>query len=234
MEQPLPVFDLGLVDYLHAQELQQRLRQAVIEGSLPGVLLLLEHPAVITLGNRGSAADLREIPGPPHSLDGDVPVLRSERGGAATLHAPGQLVSYPILPLPGRNLHRYVRGLEEVLLLLLERLGVAAERRPKRPGLYAGHRKIASLGLRVERWVASHGTSLNVSIDLSLFGLIVSCGEEELEQTSVLQELGSAPAMPRVKELYVESFRAVFDLESATLNRAARGEIPRLLGLTDS
>jgi lipoyl(octanoyl) transferase len=222
----LPVLDLGIVAYEPLQQLQGRLRRAVAERRLPGVLMLLEHEAVITLGNRGGPGDLR---GDAAALG--VAVFRSERGGAATLHAPGQLVSYPVMPLPRRELHRYVLDLEEVVRLVLARYGISAERREKKPGLYVGENKICSLGLRCERWVASHGTSLNVDIDLELFGLIVSCGEEDLRQTSMRRLLGYGPDMDEVKAAYRECFAAVFGRETQPLTRVEAGQVEEQLRL---
>ena len=136
-----------------------------------------------------------------------IPVIASERGGQATLHAPGQLVSYPIVPIPRRDLRTFVHDLEEVLVVLLAGIGIAAQRREGRPGLYVRSDKIASVGLRCQRWVASHGTSLNVDIDLCLFDLIVSCGEPGLRQTSMEAVTGRTYPMDLVKELYLERRR---------------------------
>lgn len=202
----IPCFDLGLVEYGRAQELQAELQQAVADEIVPGVLLLLEHPPVVTLGSRGTPADLVDLNGSAVTL----PVMRSERGGAATLHAPGQLVSYPIIPVPGRDLRRFVWNLEEVLIRLVSDLGISAERSSGRPGLYVGVHKIASVGLRCRRWVASHGTSLNISNDLRLFDAIIACGDAGLRQTSVAALTGFAPDMPTAKRAYAEHFAVVF------------------------
>jgi len=202
----IPCFDLGLADYSGSQRLQTELQQAVAAEVVPGVLLLLEHPPVVTLGSRGTPADLVE----PEGYAAALPVIRSERGGAATLHAPGQLVSYAIIPVPGRDLRRFVWSLEEVLVRLVSDLGIVAERSKGRPGLYVDGCKIASIGLRCRRWVASHGTSLNVSNDLNLFDAIIACGDARLRQTSVAALNGSAPDMATVKAAYVEHFAAVF------------------------
>ncbi len=175
------MFDLGIAPYLPVQYLQARLRARVADGDIPGVILLLEHEPVITLGSRGAHADLRS---PALVAAQGIEVVTSERGGQTTLHAPGQLVSYPIVPIPRQDLRSYVHNLEETLISLLGDLGVTASRRDGRPGLYVNGDKIASVGLRCSRWVSSHGTSLNVTIDLALFDLIVSCGEADLRQTS--------------------------------------------------
>ncbi len=205
----IPVLDLGLAPYAPLVRLQRDLRTRVADGALPGVLLLLEHEPVITLGSRGGEADLVDI-GPIGA--GHMPVIKTERGGAATLHAPGQLVSYPIMPIPRRDLRAFVMGLEQTLIDLLAGFDVEADRRSGAPGLYVRGSKIASVGLRCQRWVSSHGTSLNVSIDLDLFGAIISCGEVGLQQTSILAETGAAPSMQEVKRRYVEAFLEVFGI----------------------
>ncbi|MHB8870162.1 MAG: lipoyl(octanoyl) transferase LipB [Thermoleophilia bacterium] len=222
IREPLSVFDLGTVPYLPTQALQAQLRAQVAEGALRGVLLLLEHEPVITLGSRGSGDD---VVSPALVDDRGISVLPSERGGAATLHAPGQLVSYPIMPIPHRDLRAYVRSLEQVLINLLATVGVDAGRRQGAPGLYVRESKIASVGLRCQRWVASHGTSLNVSVDLTLFDAIVSCGEADLRQTSVLQEIGVAPPMERIKDLYSEAFAEVFGVRVLQAESVGLGEL---------
>lgn len=220
-------FDLGLVEYESAHRLQSDLQLAVAEMRLPGALLLLEHPPVITLGSRGTPADVAR---PLHmTAEAALPVVKSDRGGAATLHAPGQLVSYPVVPIPGRDLRRFVWNLEEVLIRLLLDLEVTAERSSGRPGLYVGKLKIASVGLRCRRWVAAHGTSLNLSNDLRLFDGIVSCGEAGLRQTSVAALTGRAPDMHAAKVAYVGHFAHVFGQTVASLEPATIAEVERLM-----
>jgi len=224
----LTALDLGLAPYEPVQLLQARLRQAVAEGAIEGVLLLLEHEPVITLGCRGAPADLRDV---GRLGERRIAVVHSERGGQATLHAPGQLVSYPIVPIPRRDLGAYVRDLEETLIVLLAGQGVPARRRDGRPGVYIGEKKIASVGLRCQRWVASHGTSFNVSLDLTLFDLLVACGEPELTQTSMQVASGRAFAMDRVKALYMDAARQVFGWSLSPLEKVAYPEVERRLGL---
>ena len=225
---PLAVFDLGVAPYRPTQDLQGRLRVAVAEGRLPGVILLLEHEPVITLGNRRNPADLRD----PGLIRGrGVEVAPSERGGQATLHAHGQLVSYPIVPVPRRDLRAFVHDLEEILVVLLAGLGVTAHRRERRPGLYVEEEKIASIGLRCRRWVSSHGTSLNVNVDLSLFDLIVSCGEPELRQTSVAAVTGTTYEMDLIKSLYVQAAQQVFGWELSPLRKLPYTEVEAALGV---
>ncbi len=224
----LPVLDLGICPYLPLQRLQGLLRQAVVDGTIAGVILLLEHDPVITLGSRGAMHDLRD----PASVFGrGVEVVASERGGQTTLHAPGQLVSYPIVPIPGKDLSAYVRGLEEVILTVLAGVGVAGHRRPGHPGVYVEGDKIASVGLRCQRWVASHGTSLNVSLDLSLFDLIVSCGEPAMKQTSVARLTGANPGMDKLKRLYCQAAARVFSWELRPMEGVPHWEVETALGL---
>jgi lipoyl(octanoyl) transferase len=226
----LAVFDLGTAPYLPVQELQKRLRLAVADGRVSGALLLLEHEPVITLGGRAGLQDLRSRDGghlhPPE-------VVISERGGQATLHAPGQLVSYPVVPIPGRDLTAYVRGLEQANILLLAELGIHAERQQGRPGLYVAGEKISSVGLRCQRWVSSHGTSLNVDVDLELFDHIVSCGQPGLRQTSIAAVLGTAPPMSAIKALYIRSVIQVFAWNMKAMKRVPYDRVGVELGLDD-
>jgi lipoyl(octanoyl) transferase len=235
-----PAFDLGTAPYQPVQALQRRLRAAVADGRIPGVLLLLEHEPVITLGSRAGLHDLRSEPsaqpgpgpsGDPQASLGGIPVCESERGGQATLHAPGQLVSYPVVRIPGRDLSTYVRGLEEANIRLLAEYGIRAERRQGRPGLYVNGDKISSVGLRCQRWVSSHGTSLNVSVDLSLFAAIVSCGEPTLLQTSIERLTGAAADMDDIKATYVRVVTQVFDWRLAPLRPIAYDCVEAELGL---
>jgi lipoyl(octanoyl) transferase len=234
----LPVFDLGLAPYLPVQDLQRRLRTAVAEGRTHGVLLLLEHEPVITFGSRAGSHDLRACAdsgaGPGFVSAQTSPPLQvvvSERGGQATLHAPGQLISYPVVPIPGRDLGDYVRGLEQAIILLLAALGIRGQRREGRPGVYVSGDKISSVGLRCQRWVSSHGTSLNVSIDLSLFDAIVSCGEPDLRQTSIARLIARTPNMDQVKHLYIQSVQQVFGWELLPMRPVALDRIESELGL---
>jgi lipoyl(octanoyl) transferase len=194
----------------------------------PGVILLLEHKPVITLGSRGSSGDLCDL---SHIRSLGIQVLPSERGGQATLHAPGQLVSYLIVPIPGRDLRGFVYGLEGTLLVLLADLGVFGHRREGRPGLYVEGDKIASVGLRCHRWVASHGTSLNVDVDLGLFDLIVSCGEPGLRQTSLRAVTGRHYDIDLLKLRYVEAAAQVFGWRSATPRTLPYDQVEMALGL---
>lgn len=227
-EKSLVVLDLGVAPYRPVQQLQQRIRSFVHSTAFNGVLLLLEHPPVITLGRRSSPHDITDWTAVAHR---GIPVTSSERGGLATLHCPGQLLSYPILPIPGRDLLAYVRRLEEVLLILMRSEGINASRRPAHPGLYVGGEKIASLGLRCERGVASHGTSLNVDVDLSMFDLLTCCGDPGMRHTTMSSQTGTSFDMERIKRLYAAAFADVFALPLAPMHRLAYDQVEGRLGL---
>jgi lipoyl(octanoyl) transferase len=192
---PLAVADLGLVPYGAALERQRQLAEQRIAGTIATDLLLLcEHPPVITLG-RGTRAT--SLPIAPQALrQRGIEVFEIERGGDVTYHGPGQLVGYPIFDLGGhrRDLHWFLRQIEEALIVALARLGVAGERHGGYTGVWTGgaSRKIASIGIHVRQWVTWHGFALNVTTDLSAFDLIVPCGIPQVVMTSVARELARA------------------------------------------
>lgn len=213
----LRVVDLGRQRYLPALELQRDLVRARIAGGLTeDVLLLVEHEPVVTLG-RGTRST--SLPLPRGLLEGrGFEVHEVERGGDVTLHAPGQLVGYPILDLQTHrpDLHWYLRQVEEALIRGLGTLGVSASRNPGLTGVWAGPRKIASIGVHVKRWVTMHGFALNVTTDLSLFDAIVPCGIHGVQMTSVERELGSREsrdASREARDAVVAAFAAVFERE---------------------
>jgi lipoate-protein ligase B len=198
----LRVRELGQVAYGEALALQEALVAARAAGeSADDVLLLLEHPPVYTLGRGADAADLC---GAPERLG--VPVYRVGRGGGATFHGPGQLVGYPIVRLSGggRDVHRYVRGLEAALVATCERFGVVAAAREGETGVWAGGCKLASIGIGVRRGVTYHGIALNVSTDLSYFAHIVPCRTSGLAVTSLAQILGTPPPLTTVGRVFAD------------------------------
>ena len=190
MTRTLVVADLGRREYSAVHELQRDLCRRRLAGeTADDLLLLVEHEPVVTLG-RGTRAE--SLPLDPAELRArGVPAIEVERGGDVTYHAPGQLVGYPIIDLGGhrRDLHWYLRTLEDALVLALGRLGIEAERRPGLTGVWTAGRKIASIGIHVKQWVTFHGFALNVTTDLRGFDLIVPCGIENVVMTSVAEEL---------------------------------------------
>jgi lipoate-protein ligase B len=184
------IIDLGLLDYGRAWELQRRLWQRRVEGELPDLLLLLEHPHVITLGRRGNRSFL--IASPEELEKRKISLFHVERGGDVTYHGPGQLVGYPIMNLKeyGYRLVRYVGQLEEVLIRVLQDFGIEAKRDAQNRGVWVGHEKIASIGVAIKRWVSFHGFALNYGTDLDYFHLIHPCGLEGVRMTSMGKVLG--------------------------------------------
>ena len=176
----LDVARLGLIDYAVALEMQNTLLAARLRDAIGDTLLLLEHPPVYTLG-RG--ADASFIIDPPP----DVPIYRVSRGGQVTFHGPGQLIGYPIVKLSGarRDVSRYLRKLEQALVGALGEFGIEAARREGLTGVWAGPRKIGSIGVGIRRWITMHGFALNVATDLGFFKAIVPCGITGCEMTSV-------------------------------------------------
>jgi lipoyl(octanoyl) transferase len=181
----LEIIQAGSVPYGDALAWQRRLAEERIAGRQShDLLLLLEHPPVITLGRGSRDEHLLAVDG--------VEVFEIERGGDVTYHGPGQLVGYPIIDLTGyrQDLHWYLRTLEDALIGALARLGIAAERNPGYTGVWTRGRKIASIGIHVKQWVTWHGFALNVTTDLSAFNRIVPCGIPGVEMTSVEREGG--------------------------------------------
>jgi len=211
------VIDAGLLDYPAALALQQRLCRARQQEQIGDQLLLLEHPPVITLGLSGGLEDVRVTEGTLQQRG--VALIETSRGGRATFHGPGQLVAYPILRLPGSDLHAYLWKLEEVLLRLLAHWAIPAYREERYPGAWvdgesgACPEKIAAIGVAVADGVTMHGVALNVSTDLAFFGLITPCGIRSRGVTSMERRLGTPPPMALVKDAFVKHFSAVFNLQ---------------------
>ncbi len=224
---------LGLVEYEDGVEAQQALATARKADLIPDQLLLLEHPHVVTIGRRtrhlsAALSDHFRVP-----LDVlahlDVEVQETDRGGALTYHGPGQLVIYPILKLTGRrrDVHRYLRDLEEVIIRALGDFGISAGRFPGQTGVWVGEEKIASIGVHLSQWVTTHGAALNVNTDLRFFDLIVPCGLNGVRMTSMERVLGSPIPMDRVQERVIAHFQEVF--ECHLLERPVEAESVQVL-----
>lgn len=207
------VLDLGLIAYAEAWQIQQELHAKRQTHAIPDTLLLLEHPPVITLGKGFHPENL--LFNPEFYAQRGIEVCRTDRGGDVTCHNPGQLVGYPIFDVQthGRDLHRFLRDIEEALIRSLAEFGVQAGRNPPYTGVWVGDEKVAAIGIRVARWVSMHGFALNVNNDLSLFQLIVPCGIADKDVTSLSRLLGRPVPMEQVKQVVKHQFSAVFGLE---------------------
>lgn len=213
MPRKVHAYSMGLVPYSQAMDLQNRLVDRRKDDHIADTLLLLSHPHVITLGRPQSERFLR-YPASELARKG-YPVVQAGRGGEVTYHGPDQLVLYPIIKLEEaeRDLHAYLRNLEEVSLRVCRSLGVEGERVRGRTGVWAADRKVAAIGVRARHWVTYHGTALNIGRDLKGFDLIVPCGIADAEATSLEDLTGGSVSRARVEELVLEHFAEVFARE---------------------
>jgi len=197
----LQVRRLGLVPYAEALELQRALVDDRKAGRIPDTLLLLQHPHVLTIGvKKDGRSHILATPDRLSSLG--VEVFETGRGGDVTYHGPGQLVGYPIVDLTPdrRDVHRYVRDLEEVMIRVCADYGIEAGRITGLSGTWIGAGKIGAIGVRISRWITSHGFAFNVTTDVDYFKLIVPCGIADRGVTSLAAQLGRTPAMADVED----------------------------------
>src|SRR5688572_24223875 len=203
---PWRILNLGTADYREVWAKQLELVEARQIGKAPDTLIVVEHPHVFTLGRRRDSQQNVLAPG-------DVPVIEIERGGDVTYHGPGQLVAYPIVFLDGdeRDLHKFLRNLEEAVIRTCARAGVTADREPGKTGVWTstplGRKKLCSMGIACRKWVTFHGLALNVTTDLSYFARINPCGFEATVMTS-LDRVGGDADMTRIKTALVDELGA--------------------------
>jgi lipoyl(octanoyl) transferase len=209
----LEVRRAGLVPYETALALQADLVTARKAGTIDDTLLLLQHPPVITLGVKVRQSREHVLATDDELRARGIAVFDAGRGGDVTFHGPGQLVGYPILDLkPDRmDAHKYVRDLEEALIGVCADFGIAAGRKSGLTGVWVAEEKVAAIGVRLSRWVTSHGFAFNVATDLDHFGLIVPCGITDRGVTSLERVLGTAPPMDRVEARVIHHICRVFE-----------------------
>ncbi len=203
---------LGMVPYEVALNLQERLKQQRAEGMIPDTVLLLQHRHIYTVGRFRGEGDI--IAPPPN-----IPVCQTNRGGSITYHGPGQLVGYPVMDLRanGLSLREYIYKLEEVVIRLLSGFDIEAQRNGDYPGgVWAGERKICSIGINVGRHVTTHGFALNVNNDLKYFEYIRPCGLQGTTMTSMAELLGQPVLFDAVVNRWILLFSEVFNLGSET------------------
>jgi lipoyl(octanoyl) transferase len=220
----LLVVDLGLISYGEAYSVQERTIAARKAHAIADVLLLCEHPHVITLGRNGKRENLLAS---EHVLrQKNVELHDTNRGGDITYHGPGQIVGYPILDLSRikQDVHWYVRMLEEVMIRASADFGVSAYRVPGKTGVWvqaaSTEEKLAAIGVHISRWVTSHGFAYNVSTDLRYFDLIIPCGINDRKATSLEKLLSRSVAAAEVKQYLVRYFGEVFNLEPRGVSRS--------------
>jgi lipoyl(octanoyl) transferase len=203
---------LGRIGYADGLELQKQLVEQRKAGAIPDQLLLLEHPPVITLGVKTRNNQTNIVAGPEALAAAGVEVFETGRGGDVTYHGPGQLVGYPIIDLkPDRcDVHKYVRDVEDVMIRAAAAFGVTAGRLPGLTGAWVGDEKLAAIGVRISKWVTSHGFAFNVNTALEHFDFIVPCGITDKGVTSLERQLGRPVAMDEVEAAIESAFREVF------------------------
>lgn len=210
--------DLGPTPYAAALALQKETVRRRIAGEVADTLLFVEHPPVITMGKLARREHLLEVrPG--------TEVVETDRGGDVTWHGPGQLVGYPIVDLQGlrRDVKWYLERLEDVLTSAVAHFGIEARRSEGRTGAWAPGGKIGAIGVRVERWVTSHGFALNVAADLSAFGQIIPCGLPDRRVTSIERETGRRVPLDEARGAVVEAFGRVFGRDMVHEAQASPG-----------
>lgn len=213
----LNVYKIGLVPYKSSLDLQMRLLEKRKNGEIGDTLLLLEHPPTFTIGRKGHKEHL--LINERYLSERGIDFQEISRGGDITFHGPGQLVGYPILDLStkGRDVHKYLRGLEELIVLMLEDFNIKANRIEGLTGVWVDGHKIASIGVGVKRWITYHGFALNVNTELSYFDMIVPCGIPDVKMTSVAGWLGKKEEieMEDVEESAIKSFIKTFNFDTA-------------------
>ena len=211
----LRVCQLGTVGFREALALQERLREARQADHIPDTLLLLEHPPVYTRGRRSSPDEL-PLGEAFYGAQG-IEIVEVDRGGRVTYHGPGQLVGYPIMRIG--DIIGYLRTIERAVVAALAQEQVAARGGGDRPtGVWAGERKIASLGVHVSRRVSTHGFAVNVENDLEPFAWIVPCGMPGVEMTSVARETGRTPELDRFRARMAAQFSLAFERPARSIS----------------
>ncbi len=217
----LEVHNLGTTPFSRAYTYQMQYLRKRIAGQCPDTLLVTEHSPVITVGRGGAGDSIRASA--EELARKNIPVIFADRGGKATVHAPGQLVAYPIfdLRLHGKNVHRFIRDLESALKATIASYGVQCDTHTPATGVWTNGRKIASIGIAVRRWVSYHGISLNLSMDLKLFELIVPCGVTDMRLINLSMLSPSAPPHRSVVRRFSEAITRLFHFDGYTIHDRA-------------
>lgn len=209
--------DLGFIDYKEAWDLQYKIHDKRVSGTINDHLLLLEHPNTYTLGKTADRSHL--VGGEDYLKEKNISIYNIDRGGDITYHGPGQIVGYPIINLNNwkQDTHKYLRALEEVIIRVCFEFGLIGKRDPDYTGVWIDDRKIAAIGIKVSRWVTMHGFAFNVNTDLSLFNGIIPCGIPDKTVTSLNKETNNNNEIELVKSLIIKHFKEVFEYESIEL-----------------
>lgn len=207
----LSIIDLGLIEYKRALKIQKRLVKERMNNSIVDTLLLLEHPDVITLGLQTKTEDV---------LNQSIPIVKTDRGGSATYHGPGQLIGYIIMDLRKKEITipMLITKIHESLIKTLNEFNIYAERRRENPGIWIGQKKIASIGLSVRNWITYHGFSLNIDTDLDKFKMIKPCGFDSQIMTSINHNNNRILSSKLIKSSVIKNFSEIFEYNKILRN----------------
>ena len=206
MQHECILLDLGMKEYQAVWNMQKELVNKRMQKEISDILILVEHPHTITMGRRAR---------PENIISKEIPIYAVERGGDATYHGPGQMVGYPILSIEEHclDVQTCVKSLEEVILLTLSDFKIKASRNQSYPGVWIDDKKVASIGIALNRWITYHGFALNVCTDLNYFKMINPCGLHSSVMTSMERILGKPIEIEEVKKILIQKFGKVFNVE---------------------
>lgn len=209
------ILNLDTIPYEEAFELQKRLVEMRSQGNINDTLILLEHPPVFTVTRKNTLKNI--LASPDELREKGIALCKTNRGGDITYHGPGQLVGYPIMNLKeyGKDLHKYIRTIEEMIIKLLMDYGISAHRDKNHPGVWVGEEKIAAIGIAVKSsWITMHGFSLNINPDLNHYSLIVPCGISDKGVTSLSKLLDKPINQREVRQKLIHHYGEVFNLNT--------------------
>ena len=216
----IELIEPGITNYREAWEFQKRLFNRVVEERSQNYLILTEHDPVITIGKSGSLKNL--LTEPSHLVSKGIDLVDIDRGGDITFHGPGQLVGYPIIDLSQfqKDIHWYLRTIEEVIIQLLREFNIEGIRIPDLTGVWVKNRKICAIGVKVTRWVTMHGFALNISTDLNYFNHIIPCGISDHGVTSIFEELGNIVDQKDVINSLYHYFSTLFEVKLSKIQKS--------------
>lgn len=217
MNKTLNLYNIGLIDYEEAWELQKELLELRFQKKIEDILLFVEHPHTYTLGKIAKRENL--ISSDKFLKEKEIKVFDIDRGGDITYHGPGQIVGYPIIDLNEwkKDTHEYLRALEEIIIKTCGHYGLNAGRNPEFTGVWIEDRKIAAIGIKVRHWITMHGFAFNINTDLTYFTGIIPCGIKDKDVTSLEKELNQKINLEEVQKILLDNFRILFNYEKINI-----------------
>jgi len=224
----LELLDAGITDYHKAWEFQKKIFNQVVNDRSENYLILTEHNPVITIGKTGSFKNL--LTEPAHLKSRGIKIIEIDRGGDITFHGPGQIVGYPILDLFQfkKDIHWYLRNLEEVIIQTLRDFNIEGGRIPDLTGVWVKKKKICAIGVKVTRWVTMHGFALNVSTNLDYFNHIIPCGISDHGVTSIFDQIGNISDQKDVIKSLYHNFAEVFEIQQVKKRQSTDSSILKM------